>query len=136
MPRQTSRTPGIVPQVTATVPLAEPVSVDAAQGRAWNGLVPAEGYSLQQSGAGDVLPKAPWQDWSRHGRWGVMVATAGVLFACLVGATALIWSGRRANVRLEARIQRFEQLLAHHKGKEGWLNNLDADLEGEWKDGR
>ena len=75
-----------------------------------------------------------WSIWSARNRQGLFVLTGIVLGACLVGATVLIWSSRRANVRLEARIRRFEQLLSRHKA--GWLDDLESALEGEWKDRR
>lgn len=71
-----------------------------------------------------------WSIWSARNRQGLFVLTGIVLGACLVGAAVLIWSTRRANVRLEARIQRFEQLLSRHK--EGWLDDLESALDGEW----
>ncbi len=134
MPSQVSHAPEV--WVADAAPTTDPVSAGAGSGTSWEGVVPVDGQGLVQSGAGDTLPKASWPEWSRAGGWRATVATLGVLFACLVGATFLVWSGRRANVRLEARVQRFEQLLARHRDKEGWLSHLDADLEGEWKDSR
>lgn len=117
----------------------EPVSASwrtAAQARSepvpdgWRGMGEAESAFGSE---GDPQSRF-WSIWSARNRQGLFVLTGIVLGACLVGATVLIWSSRRANVRLEARIRRFEQLLSQHKA--GWLDDLDSALEGEWKDRR
>lgn len=85
-------------------------------------------------GGGHEPQSRLWSPPSARSQQGLLLLTVTALGSCLIGATALIWSSHRANVRLEARIRRFEQLLSQHKA--GWLDDLDSALEGEWQDRR